>query len=394
MSVHTQSVSPAAPPLRAGERVVVAMSGGVDSSVAALLAQRAGWQPVGVFLRSGVHSDADAHSGSGGRRRLKQGCCSVRDALDARRVADRLRLPFYALDYSDSFGRLVEHFVESYERGETPSPCVLCNTWLKFGRLLEFARDIGARAIVTGHYARRVAGRGGRVGLARARDRRKDQSYFLAGLSQDQLAACHFPLGELTKEEVREIAREAGLQTADKPESMEICFVPGGDYRKLLQIERPGSLRPGEIVSEDGRVLGRHEGHQGFTVGQRRGLGIGGAGEPLYVTRTDPRTNRVYVGPRNLLARSRLRAHRMTWVSIAPPPVGAPLRCTAQVRHRHPPAPAVALRRADDTLEVRFDEPVEAIAPGQALALFDGDLVLAGGWIRREDDDEEAAAPA
>jgi tRNA-specific 2-thiouridylase len=360
-----------------GERVVVAMSGGVDSSVAALMALERGWDPVGVFLRSGVEA-AEAPG-----RKLKQGCCSVADAIDARRVADTLGIPFYALDYTGGFDRLIDHFVESYERGETPSPCVLCNTWLKFGELLAFAEGIGADAVVTGHYARRADGRGGRAGLARATDRQKDQSYFLAGLSQEQLRGCLFPLGDMTKEQVRDRARAAGLRTAEKPESMEICFVPGGDYRELLRRKRPGSLRPGEIVAEDGRVLGRHDGHQGFTVGQRRGLGIGGEAAPLYVTRTEPGTNRVFVGPRNLLARRGLTAHRVTWVSMAPPPVGEPVRCAAQVRHRHAPASATAVRRDDDTIEVRFDEPVDAVAPGQAVALFAGDLVLAGGWIAR-----------
>ncbi|GIW71703.1 MAG: tRNA-specific 2-thiouridylase MnmA [Planctomycetota bacterium] len=392
---------------RPGERVVVAMSGGVDSSVAAWLLVQAGCEVIGLFLRNGIEAPAaqagadgaeakagcaSGAAGAGGgarQRRLRQGCCSVADAADARRVADALGIPFYALDYSEPFARLIEYFVDSYQRGETPSPCVLCNTWLKFGTLLEFAERLGAVAVATGHYARRLLpseqarAAGGRLGLLRARDRDKDQSYFLAGLDQHQLARCRFPLGEYTKAEVRALARQAGLKTADKPESMEICFVPGGDYRRLIAARRPGSVRPGEVVDTEGRVLGMHAGYQGYTVGQRRGLGLGGTGRALYVTRVEPATNRVVVGPRNLLARRDLLAERVNWV-VEPPEVGEPLRCEAQVRHRHRAAAATARRLADGRVHVRFEAPVEAIAPGQAVVLYRGERVLAGGWIARE----------
>ncbi len=364
------------------ERVLVAMSGGVDSSVAAFLLREAGCDVVGLFLRNGVSSEGRAGS-------LRQGCCSVEDALDARRVADRLGIPFYALDYKEGFGRLIDYFVDSYNRGETPSPCVLCNQWLKFGSLLAFAREIGAAAVATGHYARveRTGGGGGagRYALRRAADRAKDQTYFLASLSQEQLAAARFPVGGLTKPEVREIARRAGLRVAEKPESMEICFVPGGDYRRLLAERAAGALRAGEIRDERDRAVGTHAGYQTVTVGQRRGLGLA-LGRPAYVTEIDPARNLVRVGPREALARRALRGERMTWVSRDPPAPGEEVRCEAQVRHRHPPAPATAraLDEGGATVEVRFDRPVEAIAPGQALVLYEGDYVLAGGWIARE----------
>jgi tRNA-specific 2-thiouridylase len=360
-----------------GERVVVAMSGGVDSSVAALLLKEAGCEPIGLFLRNGV----SAPKGEGARPG-RQGCCSVEDAQDARRVAVRLGIPFYALDYRERFERLIESFVASYQRGETPSPCVLCNQWLKFGSLLEFARDIGAAGVATGHYARTERRPDGRTALLRAKDGAKDQSYFLASLSQEQLAACRFPLGDLSKPEVREIARRAGLPTAEKPESMEICFVPGGDYRRLLEERAPGSLRPGPIVDERGRTVGEHAGFQTVTIGQRRGLGLA-LGVPAYVTEIDPARNLVRIGPRAALGRRSLCAERTTWVSREAPRAGEEIRCEAQVRHRHRAAPAVAraLDRGGERIEVRFDEPVEAVAPGQAVVLYAGDEVIAGGWI-------------
>lgn len=358
----------------ARERILVAMSGGVDSSVAALLLKEAGHDVVGVFLRNGVKAPERGRPGH-------QGCCSVEDAADARRVADALGIPFYALDYREGFGRLVDHFVASYNRGETPSPCVLCNQWLKFGSLVALARELGAAAVATGHYARLAPRADGRLALRRAADAAKDQTYFLASLSQEQLARSRFPVGELTKAEVRERARRAGLRTAEKPESMEICFVPDGDYRRLIAERAPGALAEGAIVDERGREVGRHGGFQTFTIGQRRGLGIGGLAEPAYVTAIDPARNLVTIGPRASLARRGLVGERVVWGGRGTPPAGEWVRCTAQVRHRHRPAPAAARALADGRVEVRFDEPVDAIAPGQALALYDGDEVVAGGWI-------------
>lgn len=357
------------------KRIVVAMSGGVDSSVAALLLHREGYDVVGLFMKNGISAATGARPG-------KQGCCSVEDAADARRVADTLGVPFYALDYREGFERLIDHFVDSYAAGRTPSPCVLCNTWLKFGELLAFAGEIGAEAVATGHYARRVEMPGGRLGLRKARDRAKDQTYFLASLSDGQLERARFPLGDLTKEEARALARDAGLRTADKAESMEICFVPGGDYRALLSERRPDALAGGDLVDAAGRAVGRHPGHGAFTIGQRRGLGVA-LGEPAYVTAIDPSSREVTVGPREALARGRLVGERMRWVSIAPPE--GPVRCRAQIRHRSPAAPATATPLEGDEVLIAFDEPVYAVAPGQALALYDeaDDLVLAGGFIGR-----------
>ncbi len=356
----------------AKERVVAAMSGGVDSSVAALLLTEAGHDVVGLFLKNGVQA---------GGRAGRQGCCSVEDAADARRVADALGIPFYALDYGGEFERLIDRFVAEYNAGRTPSPCVLCNQWLKFGALVEFARKLGASAVATGHYARIERREDGRRVLLRAVDRAKDQSYFLAGLTPAQLAWARFPVGGRSKPEVREIARRAGLRVAEKPESMEICFVPGGDYRRLLEERAPGSLRPGEIVDESGRAIGSHGGFQGFTIGQRRGLGLA-LTQPAYVTSIDAARNRLVVGPWAALARDELLADGVVWVSRNPPAIGEAIRCAAQVRHRHVPAAATATLEQGGRLRVRFDRPVDAIAPGQVVALYDGDVVLGGGFIQ------------
>jgi tRNA-uridine 2-sulfurtransferase len=360
------------------KRIVAAMSGGVDSSVAALLLQEAGYDVVGLFLKNGVKAPEPGQGSRPGR----QGCCSIDDAADARRVADALRIPFYALDYGREFSRIIEYFVDEYNSGKTPSPCVLCNTWLKFGTLVEFAKKLGAEAVATGHYARVdvLEGDGPRYALRRAADRAKDQTYFLSGLTQEQLAWCRFPVGGLTKPEVREIARRADLRVAEKPESMEICFVPTGDYRRVLEERAPGSLREGDIVDEDGNALGRHGGFQGFTIGQRKGLKLAMA-EPTYVTGLDPGQNRVIVGPREALAREELIAEKVVWGSRVAPAVGDKIPCAVQIRHRHTPVPATAEVEADGRVRVRFDRPVDAIAAGQAVALYDGEYVLAGGFI-------------
>jgi tRNA-specific 2-thiouridylase len=357
-------------------RVLVAMSGGVDSSVAALLLKEAGHDVVGLFLRNGVAAP------EAGGRPGHQGCCSVDDARDARRVADLLGIPFYALDYADGFGRLVDYFVDSYNRGETPSPCVLCNQWLKFGSLAELARGLGAEKIATGHYARTEPRPDGRTALRRAADPAKDQTYFLGSLSQEQLARSLFPVGHLTKPEVREIARRAGLRTAEKPESMEICFVPGGDYRRLLEERAPGALRAGDVVDEAGRVLGRHAGFQSFTIGQRRGVGVA-LGAPAYVTEIDAARNLVRIGPRAALERRELEARDVVWGARGEPAEDEWVRCEAQVRHRARPAKASAARISGARARVVFDAPVDAIAPGQAVVLYAGDEVLAGGFIER-----------
>lgn len=354
------------------ERIVACLSGGVDSSVAAALLVEAGHDVVGVFMRSGV-----AASSAEGEHK---GCCSVEDALDARRVADRLGVPFYALNMEREFGRVVERFVDDYAAGRTPNPCVLCNRVLKLGHVMTFAAQVGATRVATGHYAR-VAKSGGRHALRRPTDRRKDQSYVLGLLDQEQLARLLLPLGDLTKPEVRALARARGLdRVADKPESQELCFVPD-DYRDVLRARLPEgvpALAPGAIVDEAGRAVGRHDGTAGFTVGQRKGLGIA-APRPLYVLRTDPVRREVVVGPVDRLGARRLVARDVAWLGAAP---GSTLRGRVQVRAHGQAAPAT-VRAVEGGFEVLFDAPARAVVPGQAAVVYDeaDDVVLAGGWI-------------
>ncbi len=353
------------------DRIAVAMSGGVDSSVAALLLKRAGLDVVGFFLRNGV-----TREGPGSAR----SCCSVSDAADARRVAARLGIPFYALDVSGPFEGIVEEFVSAYREGRTPNPCVRCNVDVKFGRLAELARSIGARKVATGHYAR-VTTVGGRHVLRRGRDLGKDQSYVLSTLDQEQLAAAEFPLGERTKEEVRALAREAGLATADKPESQEICFVPTGDYRDLVRERAPETVAPGEIVTEDGEVVGRHDGVAGFTVGQRRGLGVA-FGARRHVVRLEPGARRVVVGTRAAASQRAFTVRDTVWTARAEPDADDDVfAVTARVRHRHLGAPARARRAGPGRVHVIFEEPEFAVTPGQTAVLYVGDDVLAAGTI-------------
>ncbi len=348
------------------ERVVVAMSGGVDSSVAAALAAETGREVVGVTMRL---------SGSDSR------CCSLADADDARRVAERLGIRFFVANYADAFRRdVIEPFADAYLAGRTPIPCVTCNTRFKFEYLLERARVFGAERVATGHYARSERDPAtGRWRLFRAADATKDQTYFLFELTQEQLERAWFPLGHLTKTEVRERARGLGLATAEKPESQEICFVPGGDYAAVVEQLRPGAL-PGEgdVVDAAGRVRGRHAGVHRFTVGQRRGLGLA-AERPLYVTALDPARNRVVVGEADDLLAREARIERVSWIAGAPPP--APVRATVRVRYRHAGAAAKVEPLPGGRARVVFDEPVRAVSPGQAAVFDDGDEVLGGGWI-------------
>ena len=346
-------------------RVVVAMSGGVDSSVAASLVVERGDEAIGVTMNL---------AGSSSR------CCSLEDADDARRVADRLGMRFYVANYRERFQReVIEEFADAYLTGRTPIPCVACNQRFKFEYLLERARVFGAEAVASGHYAR--VDRDPATGLfqlRRAVDAHKDQTYFLFGLSQAQLAAVEFPLGELTKGEVRERARQLGLVTAEKPESQEICFVPDGDYARVVERVRPDGLPgEGEIVDGEGRVLGRHRGIHHYTVGQRRGLGIA-AEERLYVTALDAERNRVVVGGERALEVPVARVERVRWIAGVPPPAGA--RAQVRIRHQHAGA-AAQLEPGDGATLVRFDAPVRAVAPGQAAVFYDGDVVLGGGWI-------------
>jgi tRNA-specific 2-thiouridylase len=361
-----------------GERIVVGMSGGVDSSVAAARLVAAGCDVVGVTLRVWPWQEPEDPS-----RRFGS-CCSPEAAADARSVARRLGIPHYLLNSEAEFDRtVVEDFARQYAAGRTPVPCLACNREVKFGSLLARARAWEARAVATGHYARvsRDAATG-RWLLRRARDLRKDQSDFLWPLTQAQLSQARFPVGDLAKDAVREEARRLGLATADTPESQEICFVADGDYRSFLRRRRPQAFRPGPIVDGQGQVLGHHGGLADFTVGQRRGLGLS-LGRPVYVTALDPGRNAVVVGPAEALEVAGLEAEQVNLIAV--PRLGGPLRVSAKIRHRHEPVPAWVrpLGGEGDRVEVRFDRPQRAVSPGQSVVLYDGDLVVGGGIIVR-----------
>lgn len=365
MPTDRSSTSALPSPATAGSgapRVLVALSGGVDSSVAALCLLEEGLDVVGVFMRNGV-SDV-------GVAAAQKSCCSASDARDAAAIADRLGIPFYSVDYREEFDALIDHFAAEYRRGRTPNPCVLCNQHLKFGHLFSLADAVGASHVATGHYARVADGR-----MLRARDADKDQTYYLFGVDRAALPRVRFPLGGMTKAEVRERARRAGLVTAEKPESMEICFVTSGDYRDVVAA-RGGRGRPGAFVDESGSQLGEHDGYDGFTVGQRRGLPA--LGTPHYVKEIRPATAEVVLCRRDGLAATRAAVRGVRWL-VKPPT--APLRAEVKVRARSAPAPAQLVPGADAAVELRFDRPVEAVAPGQAAVFYQGELVLGGGWL-------------
>ncbi len=369
-----------------GKKVVIAMSGGVDSSVAAALLQRQGYEVMGAFMRLGspdgveaaeepacdastqssVHSPQPSH---------KQGCCSVLDSADARRVAGMLDIPFYVLNFQDDFGRVIEYFVDEYNRGRTPNPCVRCNDWLKFGKLAKYAEAVGADYVASGHYARVENGR-----LLRGVDHKKDQSYVLFGITPAALQHTLLPIGGMEKTEVRRIAEELKLPVFNKPDSQEICFVPNQDYAALVQRRSPETFRTGELVSTTGEVLGHHDGHQHFTIGQRRGLGVA-LGHKIYVVDIDAKSSRVTVGDKEALLKRSLVAHQINLLDESLKSDGHARVCQAKIRYNHDPQPATVMVTGEDELTVRFEDPQIAVTPGQAVVIYDGDRVLGGGWI-------------
>ncbi|MBI1370780.1 MAG: tRNA 2-thiouridine(34) synthase MnmA [Planctomycetes bacterium] len=358
-------------------KVLVAMSGGVDSSVAAAMLMRDGYDVVGCFMRLGSPGESlaqteacDPHVKIG-----HQGCCSINDAKDAQHVAAKLGVGFYVLNFKRDFGRIIDYFAAEYNAGRTPNPCVRCNDWLKFGKLADYARSIDADFVASGHYAR-VQTIDGKPALLRGVDHTKDQSYVLFGAPPEKLAKMLLPVGGYHKREIRALAKEFDLPVFDKPDSQEICFVPDMDYARVVKAKTPGGFAPGSICDMDGREVGQHEGHQHFTIGQRRGVGVA-LGYPIYVVGKDAASNTITVGPREALATTWCTADQMNWL-IDPPQT--PRRCTAKIRYNAVPVPAT-VQVEGDRMIVRFDAPQDAVAPGQAVVCYDGERVLGGGWI-------------
>lgn len=364
-------------------RVAVAMSGGVDSSTVAAMLRERGEAIVGLTMQLWNHRRLPELQSDGPAQHR---CCSPDDVYDARRVAEHFGFPFYVVNFEREFEQtVIRPFANDYLEGRTPIPCTLCNNHVKFDQLLVTARQIGAKKIATGHYARiRFNRETERYELLRARDESKDQSYFLFGLTQEQLAHAEFPLGELTKQEVREIARRLAVPVAEKPESQEICFVPGGNYVRFIegyfQEQRiPVEDEPGKIVTASGEVLGRHNGLRHYTVGQRRGLGFA-TGSPVYVVQIDRANNRLIVGEDAELHRTECEVRNVNWIAFANPP--ACIEARVRIRHRHEAAEATVEPLDGDTARVTFREPQRAITPGQAAVFYSGDVALGGGWIR------------
>ncbi len=368
-------------------RVVLAMSGGVDSSVAAHLLCAQGHEVIGLFMRHGEPVAAGCESGAEAQRgqlpivstRLdhKQGCCTASDAADARRVADLLDIPFYALDFQEEFGRIIDYFVAEYSAARTPNPCVMCNNWLKFGKLLEYADGVGAEFVATGHYARLEPAADGALALRRGLDGAKDQSYVLFGIHRAALPRVLFPVGGECKTRIRELARDLGLRVADKRDSQEICFVSSGDHAEFVRRRRGDAETAGEIVTTEGQVVGRHDGIEGFTIGQRKGLNLA-FGERRFVVRIEAETRRVVIGPRAALARADFTADRLNWLVEEP---SGPFSCQVQIRYNSPATAATVAPLPGGRLRVALQAPRDGVAPGQAVVCYDGDRVLGGGWI-------------
>jgi tRNA-specific 2-thiouridylase len=369
------------------DRVAIAMSGGVDSSTAAAILKAAGFDLVGFSMQLWDQR----RCGSEGDPFKSSRCCSLDDLHDARETAGKLGIPHYVLDFQQEFeNSVVRSFIEDYQKGLTPSPCVLCNSRLKFDHLLRMAGEVHASRVATGHYARVSYDQdSGRYLLFQASDKNKDQSYFLFELTQVQLSKAMFPLGNLEKDQVRRIAHEYGLPVAEKAESQEICFIPDGDYaafierhyQEIVGSEETRLFSEGQIVDRQGRVLGRHPGIHHYTIGQRRGLGIA-RGSPLYVLEVRPEESRIVVGERTALLKSRCRIGRPNWISIAA--LNEPLQVRAKIRSRHAAAPAVISPARDGDVEVRFESPQPAVTPGQACVFYQDDRVVGGGWIKRD----------
>ena len=372
------------------QTIAVAMSGGVDSSTVAAMLRAEGHNVVGLTMQLWNQRRLAGHEGM--PEQVQGRCCSIDDVYDARRVAEDLGIPYYVVNHEERFERdVVRPFIDEYLSGRTPIPCSLCNNHLKFDQLLITARQIGADMLATGHYAQvEFDDNRGRWLLKRPVDRAKDQTYFLFGLTQEQLSRTLFPLGHMKKPQVRELAREHHLALAEKPDSQEICFVPGGDYKRFIDayLNEQGEQLPdtsGELVTTDGTVLGHHEGIHNFTVGQRKGLGVA-TGSPLYVININGAEGKVTVGGNDDLLSRTLIAHKLNWITIdglhdSGANANAPMRVQAKIRHRHEPAPAVLENAPNGEVRVTFDQPQRAITPGQAVVFYQDDLVIGGGWI-------------
>ena len=375
-------------------RIVLAMSGGVDSSVAAHLLLEQGHDVIGVFMRHGHQSPVACETGDEllqlpivQRLDHKQGCCTAADAEDARRVAERLAIPFYALNLDQEFGRIIDYFVDEYTSGRTPNPCVQCNNWIKFGKLFDYADSVDAQYVATGHYARLESGArlqahpDASPALLRGRDTSKDQSYVLFGIQRKFLERMMLPVGDYEKPAIRKIAATLGMDVAEKKDSQEICFVTQGRYDEFIRGQRQQQGQAidttGDLVMTDGTVVGQHPGIEGFTIGQRKGLGVA-LGEPKFVVRIEPETRRVVLGDREELASPGLTASGTNWLVDKN---RIPTQCHVQIRYNAPPVPATVELLTHARLQVVFDQPQFGVAPGQAVVCYDGDRTLGGGWI-------------